>query len=263
MIPKVIHYCWFGGKPLPDEFCKYIESWKKYCPDFEIKRWDESNFDIDCCAFTRKAFDEKKWAFLSDYARLWIVYHEGGFYLDTDVELIQPLDWLAEYKAWFACEGNAVATGLGFGAEQYHGILKENMRLYEEMTFSDSEKLSVFPCPFYTTQVIKHHFESLDFNGKTLLVSEGVALLENGYCNPYDWATQKLRKKSYTISIHHYSATWQSDGEKKNNIERHNYERLSKKYGNTIANIYSFCFWSKKENGGTGILRTVFARILR
>lgn len=94
MIPKVIHYCWFGNNPLPNDVKKCIKSWEKYCPDYEIKRWDEHNFDVYQNEFIKSAYDAKAWAFVSDYARLKIIYDEGGIYLDTDVELQKNLDGL-------------------------------------------------------------------------------------------------------------------------------------------------------------------------
>ena len=99
MIPKVIHYCWFGGNPLPELAQKCIASWKKYCPDYEIKEWNESNFDLNCCDYVREAYEAKKWAFVSDVARLYAMVHEGGIYMDTDVEVIAPLDSLLQYHA--------------------------------------------------------------------------------------------------------------------------------------------------------------------
>ncbi len=91
MIPKMIHYCWFGGKPLPKDVLDCIKTWKKYCPDYEIKRWDESNFDVNSHPFMKAAYEAKAWAFVSDYARLKVVYDNGGIYLDTDVELLKNL----------------------------------------------------------------------------------------------------------------------------------------------------------------------------
>lgn len=95
MIPKIIHYCMFGGKPLPDEVKYYISTWQKYCPDYEIKEWNESNFDVNQNQYCREAYETKKWAFVSDYARLKILYEYGGIYMDTDVEVCKPLDHLA------------------------------------------------------------------------------------------------------------------------------------------------------------------------
>lgn len=92
MIPKVIHYCWFGCKPLPEDVKRYIKTWKKYCPDYEIKEWNESNFDVKQNQYCREAYEAKKWAFVSDYVRLKVLYDYGGVYMDTDVEVCKPLD---------------------------------------------------------------------------------------------------------------------------------------------------------------------------
>lgn len=87
MMPKVIQYCWFGNSPLSELAQECITSWKKYCPEYEIKEWNESNFDVNCCDFVKEAYEMKKWAFVSDYARLKIIYEQGGIYLDTDVRI--------------------------------------------------------------------------------------------------------------------------------------------------------------------------------
>lgn len=94
MIPKIIHYCWFGGNPLPEDAKKCIASWKKYLPDYEIKEWNESNFDVNCCPYVKEAYEAKKYAFVSDYARFHVLYREGGLYFDTDVEVIKNMDYI-------------------------------------------------------------------------------------------------------------------------------------------------------------------------
>ena len=101
MTPKIIHYCWFGGNPLPDDAKKCIGSWKKFFPEYEIKEWNERNFDVNCCDYVKEAYAAKKWAFVSDYARFWILYHEGGLYFDTDVEVIKDMsDIIAKGALW-------------------------------------------------------------------------------------------------------------------------------------------------------------------
>ena len=117
-IPKVLHYCWFGGAPKPKNIQNCIRSWKKYCPDYEIIEWNEQNFDVSQSLYTRQAYDARRWAFVADYARLKILYEQGGIYMDTDVELLRSLDDLLVYPAFFGFQhNNEVATGLGFGAE--------------------------------------------------------------------------------------------------------------------------------------------------
>ena len=131
MIPKVIHYCWFGGNPMPKLAKKCIKSWKKYLPDYEIIEWNESNFDINCCNYVKEAYQEQKFAYVSDYARLKIIYDNGGIYLDIDVEIIKPLDDLLKYDSFFGFENpEFIATGLGFGAVKHNKIVKQMMDEY-------------------------------------------------------------------------------------------------------------------------------------
>ena len=124
MIPKVIHYCWFGNNPLPFEVKKCIDSWKKICPDYEIKRWDETNFDVYQNDFIKSAYGSKAWAFVSDYARLKIVYDEGGIYLDTDVELKKSLDELRKNEGFLLFSKRDIIVQLVWDLEQ-----KKKMKL--------------------------------------------------------------------------------------------------------------------------------------
>ena len=144
MIPKKIHYCWFGGKPLPKNAIKCINSWKKFLPDYEIVEWNESNFDVDICDYTKEAYEAKKFAFVSDFARFWILYHHGGVYFDVDVEVIKPMEHIIETGPFMAAERvlniqkndyPMVAAGLGLAVYAYHPIFKEIIQYYYETPF--------------------------------------------------------------------------------------------------------------------------------
>lgn len=136
MIPKVIHYCWFGKNEKPELIKKCIESWKEYCPDYEIIEWNESNFDVNCIPYVQDAYAAKKWAFVSDYARLFVVYHYGGIYLDTDVLLHRNLDELLVYDCWLASDDvRYLATGLGFGAVRQYPLIGAVMDAYKEYVY--------------------------------------------------------------------------------------------------------------------------------
>lgn len=130
IIPKTINYCWFGGKDLPELAQKCINSWKKYCPDYKIVRWDESNFDINCCSYVKEAYQEKKWAFVSDYARFEILYKYGGIYFDTDVELIKPIDDIIAQGSFMGTEK---------GAPLNKSALEMINKLMPELSVSDNE----------------------------------------------------------------------------------------------------------------------------
>ena len=138
LIPKKIHYCWFGGKPIPDQSRKWMESWRKFCPDYEIIEWNENNYDVTKHSYMKEAYENKKWALVSDYARLDIIYNYGGIYLDTDVEIIQNIDDLL-YQKGFAgfqnvCEVN---VGLGFGGIKGLPVFKKLRDLCDDLKFSN------------------------------------------------------------------------------------------------------------------------------
>ena len=212
MIPKKIHYCWFGGNPLPENAKRYIDGWKKLCPDYEIIRWDESNYNVRKNAYVEAAYENKKWAFLTDYARLDIVYHEGGIYLDTDVELLRSLDDLLKNSCYMGMEQvGTVATGLGFGAEAKHPFLLENMRAYEKQNFINSE--GAF-CPEICVKITTRLLRSSGLNAENKVQHlSGVTVYPVEYFCPLKMGTNRLTLSENTYSIHHYAASWYTGNE--------------------------------------------------
>lgn len=213
MIPKKIHYCWFGGNEKPKSVIKCIESWKHYCPDYDIIEWNESNFDIKAHPFISQAYDAKKWAFISDYARLYIVYNNGGIYLDTDVELVKNLDPLLSSDMYIGFEGGEyVNTGSGFGAVKGHAFLLENMKAYDtEHIMDENGKFVGISCPVYTTNLLKKG-GLIDDNGTVQSVC-GVTVYPSDYFCPYDYTTGVMKMTDNTYSIHMYSMTWIGKGQ--------------------------------------------------
>lgn len=208
MIPKVIHYCWFGGNSLGEKEKKCIESWRKFCPDYEIKEWNESNFDISLYPYLRQAYESKKYAFLTDVARLDIIYREGGLYFDTDVEIIKNIDDLLENEAFFAFEdGQYVATGLGFGAVAGNEIVKANRDLYEGINFINEDgTFNLKACPKYTTELMLEY--GLKQDNSEQIIANGVKIYPSECFNPYDHLTDKLNKTSNTYTIHWFANSW-------------------------------------------------------
>ena len=208
MIPKVIHYCWFGGKEKPSLAVKCVNSWKKYCHDYEIIEWNESNFDVYQNAYTSYLYENHKYAFLSDYVRLRVVYEQGGVYFDTDVELIKEIDELLKYEAFYGFENDQyVASGLGFGAEKGHITVKRMLDLYEGIKKNDDGSFPLTGCPILNTQALEEL--GLIRNGKMQVICNAVILPEE-YLNPYDDPTGRLNKTDNTISIHWYAKSWMS-----------------------------------------------------
>ena len=203
MIPKKIHYCWFGRGEKPRLAMKCIASWKKYCPDYEIIEWNEDNFDVGMNGYTRMCMEQKKYAFLSDYARVAILEKEGGIYFDTDVELVRSPDFLLEHEAFFGFENkDHVASGLGFGAEAGCRAIKAMLAEYD--TLLDGEHGTI-GCPILNTKALEKM--GLQKNGCYQVLGQ-TAIYPPEYFNPYDSATGILRTTRRTVSIHWYSASW-------------------------------------------------------
>lgn len=210
MIPKKIHYCWFGGKELPDSAKKCIASWKKYCPDYEIIEWNESNYDLNKNEYVKKTYEEKKYAFLTDYVRLDVIYNNGGIYLDTDVELIKSLDDLLYSEAYMGMEqAGKVATGLGFGAIKNHPFIKKNKEFYEQNSFVDENgNFKKVICVEVTSKLLKE-VGLVDKNELQKL--NNIAIYPTEYFCPKKIGTNKITLTSNTYSIHHYDASWKSN----------------------------------------------------
>ena len=217
MIPKIIHYCWFGGNPLPPLAEKCIASWKKFLPDYEIKEWNEQNFDVNIIPYTAEAYHAKKYAFVSDYARFWILYHYGGLYFDTDVEVIKPMGSIIAKGAFMGCEQDSkpgieltVAPGLGLAVESKHEIYKAILEEYDSFHFlnedgSNNDKTVVE----YVTEILKTHGLK---NMPGIQQIEGVKIYPSEYFCPRDTVTKRLHITNNTYTIHHYMASWKDGG---------------------------------------------------
>ena len=208
-IPKVIHYCWFGKGKMPPLSEKCIKSWEKYCPDYEIVCHSEDNFDISENRYAREAYDAKKWAFVSDYVRLKVIYDEGGIYVDTDVELIKPIDGLIKDTGCMGFDDNGIiSTGLGFAAEKGNELVGALLSDYDNISFLLPDgKFDITPCPDRNTKKMV----SLGFNPEIKdQVFMGIHMLPEDYLCPVKYYTGKKVITKNTYSIHHFSASWTS-----------------------------------------------------
>ena len=206
MIPKTIHYCWFGGKEKPMMAMKCIASWKRVCPDFEFVEWNESNFDVSRFEYTQYCYDHQKWAFLSDFVRLWIIYQYGGIYYDVDVELIKSPERLLENSLFLGFETEKIInTGLGFGAVKQHPFVLAMLNEYSLLNKDSNGDYQLMSCPQLNTQALVSN--GLKTNGKMQKIGDAI-ILPIEYLNPYDYATGVLRKTENTMSIHWYSMSW-------------------------------------------------------
>ena len=206
-IPKKIHYCWFGGNPIPDKNKRWMESWRKYCPDYEIIEWNEDNYDLTKNQYMYEAYQQKKWGFVPDYARLDIIHEHGGIYLDTDVELIRPIDDLLYQSAFAGIDfTKLVSLGLGFGAEAKSPVINKLREEYEPLRFVNEDgSLNLIAAP----KVQQKSFEQLGYvcNGDYQII-EGMTIYPekvlSGKCN----YTGRIMPTEHTYMIHHYDGSW-------------------------------------------------------
>lgn len=224
MIPKIIHYCWFGRGPKPALAEKCIASWRKYLPDYEIKEWNEDNFDVNGIPYASEAYRAHKYAFVSDYARFWILYNYGGLYFDTDVELIKSLDDMVYCGNFMCVEDNGldhsqktrplnhkeflVNPGLGLGAEPHLPIYKEMLENYRQSHF-------ILPNGrMNNDNVVSRMSRILYAHGMRIM--DKIQVVNSIYIYPKDWMCPiritdgKIRITANTVSIHHYAASWTS-----------------------------------------------------
>lgn len=228
MIPKKIHYIWLGGKEEPAILQKCKKSWQKYCPDYKIIRWDESNLDLEKYKFAKDAYEAKKFAFASDVLRFDILAKEGGIYLDVDVELIKPLDEFLRYDLFMGFENEQqVAPGLILGAVQEQNNIKELLKLYRTFDF-DLDNLGSITIPIITTNYLCEKF-NMQRNNKNQLFDEGkIAIFSTEYFCPKNWEDGKIRKTNNTVSIHWYNMSWFTPLQK------------FKHYCKVVANVLTF-----------------------
>ena len=257
MIPKVIHYCWFGGNPLPDIAKKCIVSWKKFFPDYEIKEWNETNFDLNCCSYVKEAYEAKKWAFVSDYARFWILYTYGGIYFDTDVEVIKDMSDIIAKGAFMGCEnpgkcvpglGLGVNPGLGLGVNPGLEIYNEIIEDYNKSHFYNNDGTYNYTTVVDRTTLIleKHGFL---LNNEIQKVA-GVYIYPKDYFCPMDYETGIIEITENSRSIHWYDASWLNDCMKK---RKKRSEKIRKKFkgklGMQLSKLYMtssyYCEWIK------------------
>lgn len=229
MIPKIIHYCWFGNNPKPKLAQKCIKSWKKYLKGYKIIEWNESNYNFDNSPqYVKDAYKEKKWAFVTDYVRIDVVYKYGGIYLDVDVEIIKSLDSLLTNTAYFGFDDNMhINTGFGFGAEKGNSILYDLIKDYTNAEFVKNDgTLDLTPCPQRNTKVFVKH--GLKKNGKLQYLSDQTLILPQDYLCPLDYYSMVLHKTSNTVSIHHFNASWRSEKDRRQHLIN------AKKYRNEL-----------------------------
>ncbi len=223
-IPKIIHYCWFGGKPKPPLAEKCLKSWRKFCPDFEIREWNEGNFDIATAPlYVRQAYEAGRWAFVTDYVRLKALTEEGGIYMDTDVEVVKPFTPYLHHQAFAGFESPArIQTGL-LACEKDFPLFREFLSYYDTAQYYNPDGTENITT---NVEVLTALCEKYGFQGDdTYQVVKGFAIYPREYFCPVDFDTEKLHRTRKTVTIHWFAASWHTQEE----LETIQAERLRQK----------------------------------
>lgn len=207
-IPRTIHYCWFGGAPKNELIQKCMASWKKYCPDFEIIEWNEKNFDLSMCSYVQEAYDARKWAFVSDYVRIWALNKFGGVYLDTDVEIKAPLDCFLQHDAFTGFEKADSPFTAVFGCKKAHPLTEAILLSYENRHFKLEE--GSFDLQTNTESVSNLLVEryGVRLDNSMQYTSDGLVIYPNDYFCPKSHADNVVRITGNTHAIHWFDGSW-------------------------------------------------------
>lgn len=258
-IPKVIHYCWFGGGMMSKLEKKCISSWKDKLPDYRIKEWNEKNFDIDSNEFVKEAYKAKKWAFVSDYARLKILYDYGDIYLDTDLEVIRNLNRFLEHNAFSGFENGKYISTAVMGAKRNHSWIRLLLSYYSDKHFiKEDGSYDMTPNVVFITNLTKKYY-GVELNNTFQVFGDGVAIYPKGYFCPKNIDTGNILITDNTYAIHHFNASWWSREEHKlQNQAKFLRRAFGKRLGNIIVNMILI----KKECGFLNTTKIAFKKTL-
>lgn len=223
MIPKIIHYCWFGRGKMPKLARKCIKSWKHYCPDYEIKEWNEDNFNLDLIPYAREAYDNHKFAFVADVVRFYALYTEGGIYFDTDVELLRSIDHLLTNSAFTGFESEKdVAMGI-VGSERGGRWTKENLDVYKTRHFAKPDgSLDMTTIVKFNTDYLLS--QGLRQDNSLQMIPGLITVYPRTFFYPLYWKGNQTFFSEDTVAIHHYAGSWMP----KDTVMRHKHPRLFK-----------------------------------
>lgn len=222
MIPKTIHYCWFGNNPLPEKEIYCMNSWREKLVDYQIKRWDENNSPLDH-PFVKKMYKKKQWAFVSDYVRLYAIYHEGGIYLDTDMEVLKSLDNCLEYNCFFGFEDESNVNAAIFGAIAKNLFIKKCLNFYDSLNYEVN-----------IPKVITHLLQENGLNKYGNQMVDDVKIFSSDFFYPWpynsDFEISMIKENS--LSLHHWSKNWK--------IKRNIFEKIVLKVNSFFNKHISF-----------------------
>ena len=262
MIPKIIHYCWIteDNKPLPDLVQKCIQTWKMYLPDYEIKKWDINNFDININNFVKEAYINKKYAFVSDYIRLYALYNYGGIYLDTDVKVLKSLDSFLDNKFFVGFEDEERIATCITGSEKKHIILKSLMESYDNKNFVNIDgSFNMEPNTVLMTEVLRQNGIKIE---NIYQKNNLITVYPKDFFCPLKGYNGDLNVTKNTFAIHLFNASWFDEKDRRRNLlYRDLYQRYKKKMPNELANLFAKVISTYKIEKIKGIINRIKNKI--
>lgn len=257
-IPKIIHYCWFGGSPLTELTEKCIKSWETYCPDYTFMRWDESKFDVNSNQYVKEAYEAKKWAFVTDYVRLYALYSVGGIYMDTDIELLKNTDVFLNHSAFSGFEVEDHLQTAIMGACQNHNWIKLLMNYYEKRSFyTEDGSFDLTTNVISITNLTKHKY-NLILNNTYQELADDLIIYPKDYFCPKDYFDNKIRITKKTHCIHHFNASWHTEEQKKQHAINSHYKKV---FGKKIGNFLSRIDKNIRKNGFRGTMKKCIEKL--
>ena len=235
---KILHYVWLGHGPKGEKFEQCLNSWKKFCPDYEIKEWNEDNFDFSDCEFAVQAYDAKKYAFVSDYIRIRVLQQYGGIYLDTDVEIVKNIDEITEHNTVIGFENGGYLESNFIASEKNQLWQQKMIDFYHSNNFLNGKKQNSLPNTLLLTTVFKKHY-GLKLKNKYQNLKDDVIVYPSSYFSPKDLHTHKINLTENTYSIHHFDATWT---DKKFSAQQKFLKFIKKIFGNKIFDFFTIIY---------------------
>lgn len=263
MIPKKIHYCWFGGNPLPDNVKAMIATWRSHCPDYEIVEWNESNFDIGKNSYCREAYATHKWAFVSDYVRLQVLYEYGGIYMDTDVEVVRSFDTLLSHEAFLCFETDSAVSIGTFGIEPHHVLVRDLLKWYDVMHYVPPEQGGIVVTNLHNVTQVLHDRYGLQLNGKQQILGQDIVVYPMEYFIAKIYQLGWICATEDTYAIHHYTASWISSQ------ERERAQIYSRYLKSAVKGMLPFLFkyasfrTAYKQKGMYGVMNKLISYIMK
>lgn len=234
---KIIHYCWFGGNPLPKMAKKCINSWKRFLPDYEIKEWNETNFDINCCPFVKEAYENKKWAFVSDYARIKALYDFGGIYFDTDMEVLKKVDFLLNDEVFMGKEDSGYLATCVIGVKNKQSkYMKEILEFYDRQEHFNVNNMFALANPVIITRIFEK-YEKRKLENEVEIIDNAIHVYPRDYFCPLNYNYSEKMYTDNTCMIHYFNATWTPKGER---VAVTLFRTFGMNWGNKLLKMFYF-----------------------